>query len=150
MEFRAIMNIKQLIINFMLISACITAAMAIMGVIFLPDTKVNYASFFVPFLFAAVSMFPSLAYISRKILSKSQMIWRMILHFFLLEASVLGFAYLLGVLASAGITAALALSVLIIDVVVTALTMVNTGRVATEFNLALKKMQEELEEPPVS
>ncbi len=137
---------KKIIINYLLISACITAAMGTIGVFLAPDLKVGYDNFFAPFLFAAVGMLPEAVYYSRKVLNRRQRIFREILHLILLEIAILSFAWFGNALISMEITVAIGGSVLVIDVVVFFLMKVNASRVAMEFNNALKLMQEEMAE----
>ncbi len=143
MEFLRETGFKRIIINYMVVSACITATMGTIGVLFAPDFKLGYGSFFAPFLFATVGMLPAVVYYSRKILSQRQRVFREILHFILLEVVILTFAWYGNALTSVEITVAIAVSVLVIDVVVFLLMKVNNSRVAIEFNAALKRMQEE-------
>lgn len=139
-------GLKQVIISFMLVSACISGAIGILGLIFLPEAKMGYDAFFSPYIFAAVSMLPSAVFHSGKVLSKKQILFRSLLHLVLLEIVILTFAYCMGSLISVSVTIALSISVLVIDIVVTLLMKINGKRTADEFNEALKQMQEEKKE----
>jgi hypothetical protein len=123
--------------------AGITGAIGIIGSVFARDVRFGYEAFLSPFLFGLVAVIPSFATYSRKELSLMQMFCRLVIHFLLLEALILLFAYISGLLTSVSVTASVFLSVFIIDVTVSLVLWLNDKRVAGQLNRALRQMQSE-------
>jgi hypothetical protein len=134
--------IKNILVTYFLTVACITGAMGIIGSVLAPETSFGYEVFLSPFLFGLVAVIPSLATYSRKELTARQMLFRLVLHFILLELMILLFAYIAGLVTSTSIALSLALAVLIIDVTVLLLQWLNDRRVASELNNALRQLQQ--------
>lgn len=133
--------IKKILMSYFLAVSGITAAIGIIGSIFVPDTTFGYQAFLSPFLFGLVAVIPSLATYSKNELSAKQMFFRLILHFVLLEILILLFAFIAGLVTSMPIAISLAASILIIDLTVHLVLWMNDKRTASALNNALKKIQ---------
>lgn len=135
--------IREVLVSYLLTVAGITGAIGIIGSLFAGETRFGYEAFLSPFLFGLVAVIPSFATYSRKELSTRQMFCRLVIHFLLLEALILLFAYITGLLTSFSVTASVFLSVFIIDVTVSLVLWLNDRRVAGQLNRALRQMQSE-------
>jgi hypothetical protein len=133
--------IKKIIVSYFLAVTGITAAIGIIGSVFAGDTSFGYQAFLSPFLFGLVAVVPSFVTYSRKELSVRQMICRLIIHLFLLEALILLFALITRLITSASVAISIFLAVLIIDVTVRLIHWLNDKRIAGELNKALREMQ---------
>jgi hypothetical protein len=140
MDFKTFF-IKKILMSYVIAVAGITAAIGIIGSIYAPDTVFGYQAFLSPFLFGLVAVIPSFVMFSKKELTVRQMFIRLVLHFLLLEACILLFAWLSGLITSTSIALSLALAVLIIDLTVHLIMWFNDKRTAAEMNSALEKLQ---------
>lgn len=135
--------VKKILMSYCLGVAGITAAIGILGSVYAPEVRFGYEAFLSPFVFGLVAVIPSLVMYSKKELSVGQMLFRQALHFVLLEACILMFAWRSGLVTSPGLVVSLALAVLIIDLTVHLVMWLNDKRTATELNSALKRLQNE-------
>jgi len=133
--------VKKILMSFFVSATCISAAMAIIGMIFEPNTRFGYGGLFSPLLFGAISTIPSMITYSKKELSIAQMAVRKCIQLVLLESMILSILYFGGALKNSSVTISLALSILVISITVYAVLWVNDKRTAKELNEALKKMQ---------
>ncbi|MEL7659033.1 MAG: DUF3021 family protein, partial [Bacillota bacterium] len=133
--------VKKIMMSFFVSVACICAAMALIGMIFEPDTRLGYEAFLSPLIFGAVATLPSLIQYSKKDLSLKQTAVRNVAHFIMLEAVILSFLYFGGVLTDWSMTFSLGISIFVIDLTVNLVLWVNDKKTAKEFNDALKKLQ---------
>lgn len=140
MDFKTFF-IKEIMMSFFVSVTCICAAMALVGMIFETDTLFGYEAFLSPLIFGAIASFPLLVKYSRKELSIKQTIIRNIIHFILLEASILSILYIIGALRNVSITLSLAISIFMIYLTVNLVLWINDKRTAREFNNALKILQ---------
>jgi hypothetical protein len=140
MDFKTFF-VKKIMMSFFVSVACICAAMALIGMIFEPDTRLGYEAFLSPLIFGAVATLPSLIQYSKKDLSLKQTAVRNVAHFIMLEAVILSFLYFGGVLTDWSMTFSLGISIFVIDLTVNLVLWVNDKKTAKEFNDALKKLQ---------
>lgn len=140
MDFKTFF-IKKIMMSFFVSVTCICAAMALVGMIFETDTRLGYEAFLSPLIFGAIANLPLLVKYSKKELSLKQTAIRNIIHFILLEATILFTLYLIGALKSISVTVSLAISILMIYITVNLVLWVNDKRTAREFNNALKILQ---------
>lgn len=140
MDFKTFF-VKKVMMSFFITVTCICAAMALIGMIFEPDTRFGYEAFLSPLFFGAVASLPSLVHYSKDELSIKQTVIRNVLHFILLEAIILSVLYLAGILTSTSMTISLAVSIFVIDLTVNLVLWVNDKKTAKEFNDALKRLQ---------
>lgn len=127
--------------SFFVSITCISAAMALIGMLFEPDTRFGYEAFLSPLIFGALASLPMLAKYSKKELSFKQTVIRNVIHFLLLEAVILSTLYFLGLLTSVSMAISLGISIFVIDLTVNLVLWISDKRTATEFNIALRILQ---------
>ncbi len=140
MDFKTFF-VKKIMISFYITVTFIVLAMAILGLVFEPDTRMGYEAFFSPLIFGAIATFPNLLTYSKEELSVRQALVRKIIHFFLLEILILTSLYFSNMLTSVSITVSLALTILIIYTAVSTIMWINDKKTALEFNHALRIYQ---------
>ncbi len=144
MDFKTFF-IKKVMISFFISVTCICLAMALIGLLYEPNTRFGYEAFFSPLIFGATASLPTLVKYSKREMSLKQAAIRNLLHFILLEAIILSVLYFIGLLNDISMTIALGVAIFIIDLTVNLVMWINENRIASEFNNALKKMQSECE-----
>lgn len=132
---------KKIMISYFVSTTCICAAMALIGMIFEPDTRFGYEAFLSPLIFGVVAVFPSLVHYSKEELSLKQTAVRNVIHFILLEILILSVLYFGGILTDFVMTISLGVSIFIIDITVDLVLWINDKKTAKEFNDALKELQ---------
>lgn len=128
-------------ISFFVSTTCISAAMALIGMLFEPDARFGYEAFLSPLIFGALASLPLLVKYSKKELSFKQTAIRNVIHFLLLEAVILSVLYFEGLLTSVSMAISLGISIFVIDLTVNLVLWINDKRIAKEFNDALRKLQ---------
>ena len=106
--------LKRCLMEYFIITTCVTAAIGILGLSLDPTAKVGYEGYFSPLIFGLVSLVPSIATYSRKELTFRQALIRKLFHFTLLEAMLIAFGHWAGILHGLGDTASFALAVFIV------------------------------------
>jgi hypothetical protein len=132
---------KKIFMGFFVATTCISAAMAIIGMLFEPDTHFGYQGLFSPLIYGALTMLPVLTSYSKRELSVREKFIRNLIQFLLIEFIVLLIVYLSGALTSASLAISVALSVFLIYAAVHLVLWVNDSKTAKVFNEALLKMQ---------
>lgn len=127
--------------EYFIITTCITAATAILGMGIDPSAKFGYESYFSPLIFGFISVLPSIVTYSKKELSIKQTIIRKILHFICLLFLLCMFGYFTGLLNGSVEIVSFALAVLIIYVVVNVVNWHLNKKEAVQINNMLKKYQ---------
>ncbi len=140
MDFKTFF-VKRIMMSFFVSVACISLAMAFLGMLFEPDTRFGYEALLYPIIFGAVASLPLLATYSKKELSLKQTAFREVLHFIILEAVVLSILYFGGALTDLSMTVSIGVSIFVIDLAVHLVLWVNDKKTAKLFNNALKKLQ---------
>ncbi len=145
MDFKTFL-IKRVMMSFFISVTLITLAMAIVGLIFEPHMIFGYEAFLSPLIFGAIASFPMLVFYSNKEQSMKEILLRSLIHFLLLEILILSNLYIFGILTSPSMALSLALTIFIINLAVHLVSYVHDKRAASEFNTALKKLQESIKE----
>lgn len=140
MSFRSFF-IKNILMPFFIITACISVAEGILGMIFYPDMFLPYKALFSPALYGIATSFPGLVMYSKKELTVKQVIIRKIIQCTIIEATVLLVNFLGGNIKNISVAASLVITVLIIMLTVIIIEYINDRRIADELNEALKKMK---------
>lgn len=140
MDFKTFL-IKKVVMGFCISITCITAAMALIGVVFAPDVRFGYDAFLSPLLFGFMASLPGLVKYSRKELSPKQVLVRDIVHVVLLEAVVLSTLFLAGLLTSSAMVISLGCAILVIYATVKLVLWLQDKNTAKEFNADLLKLQ---------
>ena len=133
--------VKKVMVSFYISVTYIILAMAVIGLIFEPDTNFGYEAFFSPLIFGAIAAFPKMITYSKEELSVRQTLIRNIIHFLLLEILILLSLYFGNILTSISMTVSLAVTILIIYISVSTIMLINDKKTASEFNKALKILQ---------
>lgn len=140
MDFKTFF-VKKIMMSFFVSITCISAAMALIGMLFEPNARLGYEAFLSPLIFGALATLPMLVQYSKEELSFKQTVIRNVIHFLLLEAVILSILYFWGLLTSVSMAISLGISILVIDLTVNLVLWINDRRTAKEFNHALKKLQ---------
>lgn len=133
--------LKRCLMEYFIITTCVTAAIGILGLNLDPAAKFGYEAYFSPLLFGLVSVVPSIATYSRKELTLRQTLVRKFLHFALLEAMLIAFGHWAGILYGHSDTASFAFAVLIVYLAVNLINWHLDSREASEINKTLKALQ---------
>jgi len=133
--------LKRCLMEYFIITTCVTAAIGILGLSLDPTAKVGYEGYFSPLIFGLVSLVPSIATYSRKELTFRQALIRKLFHFTLLEAMLIAFGHWAGILHGLGDTASFALAVFIVYLAVNLISWHLDSREASEINKTLRALQ---------
>jgi len=134
-------EIMEALMSFCVCTACITILEGVMGVLFFPDVKVDYGAFFSPPIFGALSVLLSVVTYSKKEQSVTEIIIRRVLHLVLIEATVFGINYAVGVVYPTIVIVTLALGIAVVFVLVYVIIWLDDRKSADEFNRKLKEFQ---------
>jgi hypothetical protein len=132
---------RNLMIYFIVVTG-ITVAIAILGLNYDSGTTFGYEAYFSPIIFGAVAVLPSFALYSKKELTFRQMFVRRMLHFIVLELTLLGFGFWAGLFSSIDVAAPFALSVFVIYLFTYVIQWIIDSKTAGEINKGLKRLQE--------
>ena len=133
--------LKRCLMEYFIITTCVTAAIAILGLSLDPTAKIGYEGYFSPLIFALVSLVPSIATYSRRELSLRQALVRKLMHFALLEGMLVAFGHWAGVLHGFNDMAPFALAVFIVYLAVNLISWHLDSKEASEINRTLKALQ---------
>ena len=133
--------LKKCLMEYFIITTCVTAAMAILGLSLDPAARFGYEGYFSPLLFGLISLLPSLVTYSRKELSLRQALVRKLMHFALLEMMLIVFGHGAGLLHGADDTASFALAVLLVYLAVNVASWHLDNKEAAKINQTLKTLQ---------
>lgn len=132
--------LKRSLMEYFIITTCVTAATAILGLSLDPTAKFGYEGYFSPLLFGLMSLVPSIATYSRKELSLRQTLIRKLIHFALLEAMLIAFGHWAGILHGFD-TVYFALTVLIVYLTVDLISWHLDSKEASKINKTLRALQ---------
>ena len=136
-------HFKSVMSMYFIIVTLVNAATFILGSIFRPDQTFGYEAFLSPLIYAAVALVPMLCMYSKRELTFRQYILREVFQLFAIEAVLIIFG--LGteslLLENRELTAAFALSVLVIYVLVIIITWLFDLKQAKTINSNLKSFQ---------
>lgn len=133
--------LKKCLLEYFIITTCVTAAIAVLGLTLDPNAKFGYESFFSPLIFGFISLVPSFVTFSRKELSFKQTIMRKVLHFIVLEGMLIGFGFWAGILHDYVSAASFALTVFIVYLTVNLISWKLDHKDASEINQKLRSLQ---------
>ena len=133
--------LKRCLMEYFIITTCVTAAMALLGLSLEPAAKLGYESFFSPLIFGLVSLVPSFVTYSRKELSLRQTLVRKVLHVIVLEAMLIAFGFWAGILHGVADAFFFGLAVFIVDLAVNLISWQIDKKDAGEINKTLKSLQ---------
>ncbi len=133
--------LKRCLLEYCIITTCVTAATAVLGLSISPEAMFGYEAFFSPLLFGLLSLIPSLVTYSRKELSFRQTIIRKVLHLLLLEATLTAFGHWNGMFQAFGDIAFFMLAVFAVYILVHLINWQLDRKEAGEINRILKTLQ---------
>jgi hypothetical protein len=139
MSFKAFL--KRCLMQYFIITTCVTAAIAILGLSLDPAAKLGYEAYFSPLIFGLVSLVPSLVTYSRKELSFRQTLLRKVLHVIVLEAMLIAFGFWVGILHGTADASFFGLAVFIVYLAVNLISWQIDKKDADEINKTLKSLQ---------
>ena len=142
MDFKTFLY-NKILMGFFVAVTCICAGMAILGLLFEPDTRFGYGGLLSPLIYGALTMLPALATYSKRELSIRGALVRKLLELAMIELIVLLTLYSFGSLTSILMATSVALSVLVIYITVNLVLWVSDRKTAKAFNEALLKMQQD-------
>ncbi|MDD4112384.1 MAG: hypothetical protein PHC56_05070 [Herbinix sp.] len=132
--------VRKQLMNYFIIVTILTLVIAILGLIYEPNQSFGYEAYFSPLLFGLIAVIPSLVTYSTKELSLKQSIMRKIFQLLLIEAMILSFSHIVGILKSEMI-GSMILSILIIFVAVHLIEWIINNKNAKKLTLKLKAFQ---------
>lgn len=139
MSFKAFL--KRCLMEYFIITTCVTAAIAIMGLSLDPATRFGYEAYFSPLIFGLVSLVPSFVTYSRKELSFRQTLIRKVLHVIMLETMLIAFGFWVGIVHGVADASLFGLTVFIVYLVVNLISWQIDKKDANEINKTLKSLQ---------
>lgn len=143
MSFKAFL--KRCLMDFFIITTCVTVAMAVLGMSFAPTARIGYDAFLSPIIFGFVSLLPSFVTYSRKELSLKQALIRKVLHFAALETTLIAFGFLSGLITLIAEALNFSVTVFIVYLAVNLISWWLDKKEAGEINKMLKAMQGNLD-----
>ncbi len=141
MEFKTFF-IKKVLMGFFVSVTCICAAMALIGMVFEPNTRFGYEAYLSPLIFGALASLATLLGYSKRELSYRQAAIRNVIQCLFIEAVILTVLFLSGLLAGPAMALSLGVSIFVIFLTVNLVLWVNDRRTAKTFNDALRRLQD--------
>ena len=132
--------VRKQLMNYFIIVTILTLVIGILGLIYEPNQRFGYEAYFSPLLFGLIAVIPSLVTYSTKELSLKQSIMRKIFQLLLIEAMILSFSHIMGILKSEMI-GSMILSILIVFVAVHLIEWIINNKNAKKLTLKLKAFQ---------
>jgi hypothetical protein len=139
MSFKAFL--KRCLLRYFIITTCVTAAIAILGLTLDPSARFGYEGFFSPLIFGFVGLLASFVTYSRKELSFRQTLIRKALHVLVLEAMLIAFGLWAGLLHRFADASLFGLAVFAVYLTVNLINWQLNKKDADEINKMLKSLQ---------
>ncbi len=133
--------LKRCLLEYFIITTCITAATGILGLTLDPTAKFGYESYFSPLLFGLISLIPSFLTYTQKELSFRQAILRKVLHVIILEVVLIVVGFQVEILQTPADALFFALAVCIVFIAVNLISWKLDQKNADEINKKLKSLQ---------
>ena len=139
MSFKSFL--KKCLMEYFIITTCVTAAIAILGLSLDPSAKLGYEAYFSPLIFGLISLIPSFVTYSRKELSLRQALLRKVIYLIILEVMLIAFGFWNSILHSAADACIFGLAVFIVYIAVNLVSWQLDKKEASEINKTLKSLQ---------
>lgn len=139
MSFRAFL--KNCMMEYFIITTCVTAAIAVLGISFDPTAKFGYEGFFSPLIFGLISLLPSFVTYSRRELSLRQVLLRKGFHVIVLEVMLIVFGFWSGLLHNPVEASLFGLTVFVVYIAVNLISWLLDKKEASDINKTLKSLQ---------
>ncbi len=133
---------KKMLRDYFIIVTGINLAMAIVGMSIDSERSFSYEVFFSPLIMGAIASLPSIVLYSGKELGLKQTLFRNALHLLLLELTINGFGYLVGLFTDPSMVLSNIFTVLMVYVFTMVFSWILDHRTAREINKGLKRLQE--------
>lgn len=133
--------LKRCLMEYFIITTCVTAAIAMLGLSADPAATFGYEAYFSPLIFGLISIVPSFVTYSRRELSFRGALIRKVLHVILLESLLTGFGFWAGLIQNAEEAAFFVLTVFIVYIAVNLISWLLDKKEAGEINKTLKSLQ---------
>ena len=127
--------------QYFIITTCVTAAIAILGLSTDPSARFGYEAYFSPLIFGLISLIPSFATYSRRELSLRQALLRKVIYLIVLEAMLVAFGFWNSLIHTTADAIFFGLTVLIVYITVNLISLKLDKKDANEINKSLKSLQ---------
>jgi len=134
--------LKKCLMDYFIVTTCITAATGVLGLILDPDAVFGYEAFFSPLIFGFLGLLPSLVTYSARELTLRQALFRRVLQFLLLETLLISFGFFTGLLRTSFQAISFAFTVLTVYLLSGITGWILDRREADRLNLILKEFQD--------
>jgi len=131
---------KNLMIYFIIVTG-VTIVIAILGLTYDSGATFGYEAYFSPIIFGAIAVLPSIVLYSKRELTFKQMIHRRMLHFIVLELTLLGFGYQAGLFSGIEVGIPFAISIFIVYLFTQLIHWIVDSRTAIDINMGLKRIR---------
>lgn len=139
MSFRAFL--KRCLLQYFIITTCVTAAIAILGLALDPTARFGYEAYLSPLIFGFISLIPSFVTYSREELPFRETLIRKAFHVIVLEATLIAFGFWAGILHGIGEASSFAVAVFVVYLAVSLISWRLDSKAAGEINELLKSWQ---------
>jgi hypothetical protein len=133
---------RKTAMDFFIIVTGITIAIAILGINTDPNATFGYEAYFSPVIFGAVAVLPSFVFYSGRELSMKRMLRRRVFHFVILEAALLAFGFLSGLLRDRQTIVGFAFTVFAVYLFTNVVKWLIDSKTAGEINEGLKRIHQ--------
>lgn len=133
---------KQLMYYFIIVTI-VTLVSAILGLIYAPDQRFGYESFFSPLIFGLIGVLPAFVTYSKKELTMKQSLVREIFQLLLIEIMIISFCYIVGILKREMI-GSMIISILLVFVAVNCIDWLISNKKANKLTVYLKAYQNDI------
>lgn len=127
--------------EYCIITTCVTAAIAVLGLSLDPAARFGYEAYFSPLIFGFVGLVPSVVTYSRRELSLREALVRKALHVVVLEALLIAFGFVVGVLHGVTDASFFGLAVFVVNLAVNWISWQIDKKDAREINKTLRSLQ---------
>ncbi|WP_429142320.1 DUF3021 family protein [Anaerotaenia torta] len=134
--------LKRCLMEYFIVTTCVTAAIAVLGLSLDPTARFGYEGFFSPLIFGLISLVPSFVTYSRRELSLRQALVRKVFHVIVLEAMLIAFGFWTGLLHSPAESSFFGLAVFAVYIAVNLISWLLDKKEADEINKTLKSLQD--------
>lgn len=132
--------LRKVLMRYFIIVTGVTFLIGFMGIQYEPDRKLGYDAFFSPLIFGLIGVLPSIVTYSKKELTLKQMKKRKILQLIVLEAVILLFGSVMGIIET-DMIGIMAFSIFVVFVAVHIIEWLIGNKRAEELTLELKNFQ---------
>lgn len=133
--------LKQCLMQFFIISTCVTLATAVVGPYLLPNFKVGFDTFYSPIMVGIICTLPSFVFYSKQELDLRHTIYRRIIHMVIIAGGLTVLNWYVGNFVSLSYIPAYIMTVFVIYVIVILISWILESRDAKLINEQLNRLQ---------